>query len=144
VNVRLMDDASGSEDANNATITFQDGAPAYTNIPIGPGSFTFSPTAIGAGLGDLLPAPAPGVYGAATLGSLGGTSPNGTWTLYVADDAGADIGQIAGGWSITFNIVGASSTDAVKAGSAAGAVSASSWPSNEYILNYPFQKPDRD
>jgi len=142
--VRLMDDASGFQDANNATITFQDGAPAYTNIPIGPGSFTFSPTSVGPGVGDLLPASAPAVYGATSLASLIGTNPNGTWQLYVADDALADIGQIAGGWSITFNIVGASSTDVVKAGSAGGAVSASSWPSNDYIMNYPYQKPDRN
>lgn len=56
---------------------------------------------------DMFPAPAPaGPYnepapaGSATLASVfGGTNPNGTWSLYVADDSGGDGGQI-GNWCI--------------------------------------------
>src|SRR5262249_55070841 len=29
-----------------------------------------------------------------------GTNPNGTWSLYVFDDAGGDMGSFAGGWEI--------------------------------------------
>jgi hypothetical protein len=62
--------------------------------------------------GDLFAAPAPvGPYleaapaGVATFGSVFGTSGatmNGTWSLYVLDDAGIDVGTIANGWSLTF------------------------------------------
>ena len=41
--------------------------------------------------------------GTATFTSLfAGTNPNGTWSLYVADDGIANTGLIAGGWSIDF------------------------------------------
>ena len=33
------------------------------------------------------------------LGAFNGTNPNGTWSLYVFDDAGGDVGSI-GGWSL--------------------------------------------
>ncbi len=124
-----------SNDANNATVTFEDGAPAFTTSNFGPGSFTFAPVGTS---GTVLPAPAPG--GGGLLSSLAGVDPNGTWKLFVFDDEAGDIGQIAGGWSINFQSVGSSSVGAVQA-SGAG-VSASSWPSNDHILNYPFQKPD--
>jgi subtilisin-like proprotein convertase family protein len=48
-----------------------------------------------------LPAPA----GSATLTSVFGNSGanfNGTWTLYVVDDAGSDTGVIEGGWYLSF------------------------------------------
>src|SRR5205814_6733498 len=71
-----------------------------------PVSGTFRPTNYGTG--DLFPAPAPQVTynNAATAGSatfasvFNGTNPNGTWSLYVVDDASADIGTMSGGWSI--------------------------------------------
>jgi hypothetical protein len=61
---------------------------------------------------DVMPAPAPAApynnpapAGAATFASSFGTdgsTMNGTWSLYVRDDAGTDIGGLAGGWSLTF------------------------------------------
>lgn len=51
-------------------------------------SSTFSP-----------PAPAPS-YGT-TMSVFNDGNPNGTWKLFVEDFAGSDIGEIAGGWSIT-------------------------------------------
>ena len=61
---------------------------------------------------DAMPAPAPASpynnpapAGAATFASTFGTdgsAMNGTWSLYVKDDAGQDLGTIAGGWSLTF------------------------------------------
>lgn len=64
-----------------------------------------------------LPAPAgpfasPGPLGTDTFASVfGGTDPNGTWSLYVFDMAGGDMGWIAGGWDldITTNPPGAGS-----------------------------------
>ena len=35
-----------------------------------------------------------------TLSGFTGTGANGTWSLYVIDDAPMDIGEIAGGWSL--------------------------------------------
>ncbi|HEX8248894.1 MAG TPA: M36 family metallopeptidase [Pyrinomonadaceae bacterium] len=47
------------------------------------------------------PAPAGTATFASAFGSNGSTM-NGTWSLYVRDDAGTDIGGLAGGWSLTF------------------------------------------
>jgi hypothetical protein len=33
---------------------------------------------------------------------VAGGNPNGTWSLYVVDDAAGDIGNFNGGWSLTF------------------------------------------
>jgi subtilisin-like proprotein convertase family protein len=61
--------------------------------------------------GDTFPAPAPAApylsaapVGSSTFNSVYGTSGaalNGTWTLYMVDDAGQDTGT-TGGWSLTF------------------------------------------
>jgi subtilisin-like proprotein convertase family protein len=94
----LMSDAGGSDDINNVTLTFDDAAAAAlpSSLIV---SGTFRPT--NSGTGDTFPAPAPaGPYGAA-LSAFNGVSPNGTWSLYVVDDAGIDAGNIAGGWSLT-------------------------------------------
>lgn len=39
-----------------------------------------------------------------SLSIFNGTDPNGTWRLYVFDDAGGDKGTIAGGWSLTIRV----------------------------------------
>ena len=33
--------------------------------------------------------------------AFSGTDPNGTWSLYIVDDATGDVGSISGGWSLT-------------------------------------------
>jgi len=95
--VMLMSDAGGSADVY-VYLTFMDGAPSLpdgSQIDYGtysPGNFED---------GETLPPPAPaGPYGS-VLSAFAGTDGNGTWSLYVFDDAGADIGFIADGWSIT-------------------------------------------
>ncbi len=45
------------------------------------------------------PAPPVGPYDA-NIAAFGGSNPNGSWSLYVADDSTGDSGSIAGGWSI--------------------------------------------
>jgi subtilisin-like proprotein convertase family protein len=94
----LLSDVGGGTDAVNTTLTFDDSA-----APIGATivSGTFQPTNIGTG--DLFPAPAPaGPYNNSLLSVFNGLNPNGTWSLYVVDDAGIDTGSMSGGWSITF------------------------------------------
>ncbi len=90
----LMSDVGGSTDAVNANVTFSDaGAPFPAAVVTG----TFVPT--NSGPGDVFPAPAPASGGSA-LSVFNGTNGNGTWSLYVVDDLGGDVGTITGGWSI--------------------------------------------
>jgi subtilisin-like proprotein convertase family protein len=106
----LLSDAGDTNDLNGATITLSDDAVAApadsAAIPTGayrPANYSI--------IVDPFPAPAP-VFSSADSPAPGGTatfatqfaghSGNGTWSLYVVDDAGTDIGAIAGGWSITF------------------------------------------
>jgi subtilisin-like proprotein convertase family protein len=97
--VVLMADAGGGQPVTNLTLTFDDNASA-TLSEYGPlSSGSVQPATLGSG--DSFPSPAPlGPYGAG-LYSLRGANPNGTWSLYVLDDAAADSGRIARGWSLT-------------------------------------------
>ena len=101
----VMSDAGAGTDVVNLNMTFDD--TAATLLPVTLVSGTFRPTNIGTG--DLFPAPAPAAPyqspatgGAATFASVfNGLNPNGTWSLYVVDDAGIDSGSISGGWSLS-------------------------------------------
>ncbi len=106
----VMSDVIGGTDWTGETYTFDDAAAAL--LPSSgnpPPSGSFKPTNYGTG--DLFPAPAPAApyLSPATAGSdtltsaftgVAGGNPNGTWSLYVVDDAGADIGTMSGGWSL--------------------------------------------
>jgi hypothetical protein len=54
----------------------------------------------------VFPAPAPaGPYPDPQLLSVfNGLNPNGTWSLYVLDDTGFDVGSLTGGWSLTVTV----------------------------------------
>jgi hypothetical protein len=98
--VLLMSDAGGGTGINNVTLTFDDAA--ASNLPDSSAivSGTYKPTDFTTG--DAFPSPAPaGPYGTA-LSVFNGLNPNGTWSLYVMDDAAGDSGSIAGGWSLKF------------------------------------------
>ncbi len=87
----------------NVTLNLDSDAAAF--LPSEPPlvSGTFKPTKRLDPLGFPFPVPAPaGSEGApANLALFNGTNPNGTWNLYVVDDAAADAGLISGGWSIS-------------------------------------------
>ncbi len=112
----VMSDAgsSGAVAAPGANITLTD--TAATAIPDGTGITTgsFKPGNYSPTIADTFAAPAPAApylspatTGTATLTSaFGGLDPNGTWSLYVVDDATGDLGTIAGGWSLTFSTSG--------------------------------------
>jgi subtilisin-like proprotein convertase family protein len=114
-NLVLLSDVGGSADANGVTLTFDDTAASKVpdSGPVVTG--TFKPTSVNS-TAESFPAPAPpgphdhpSPAGAATLQSaFNGTSPNGTWSLYVVDDVSGIGGTIAGGWGLTFTM----STDA--------------------------------
>lgn len=100
-NVMLMSDAGGADDIVSVTLTFDDNAVTQVPTPIVSGMY--QPTNLGGG--DVLPAPAPAPPYGSALNVFNGTNPNGTWSLFVFDDAGADSGTIAGGWSLTIATV---------------------------------------
>lgn len=103
----VLSDVIGGTDAVNVTWVLDDAGTALLPSAGTPVSGTFRPTNIATG--DVFPAPAPPApyqlpasAGTATFASVfNGTNPNGTWSLYVVDDIGADIGTIAGGWTLT-------------------------------------------
>jgi subtilisin-like proprotein convertase family protein len=98
--VLLMSDAGGGTDINNATLTFDDAAASTLPDASAIVSGTYKPTDFGTG--DIFPSPAPGGPYGTTLSAFNGLNPNGTWSLYVLDDAASDSGGIAGGWSLKF------------------------------------------
>ncbi|HEU5149656.1 MAG TPA: PKD domain-containing protein, partial [Iamia sp.] len=98
--VVVMSDVGGNTPVSNLNLTFADDAAA--TVPSGPSSGTYKPTNNAGGFtGDEWPAPAPAPPYAATFAAFNGTNPNGTWNLYVVDDANAETGTLAGGWSLT-------------------------------------------
>jgi subtilisin-like proprotein convertase family protein len=107
----ILSDAGSSTVATNLNITLDDAAASQPPDGTGITSGTFRPANYGT-VQDPFPAPAPaGPYlspapgGTDTLNSaftgVAGGDPNGTWSLYVVDDLGGDIGNFAGGWSLT-------------------------------------------
>src|SRR5262249_5384743 len=82
----------------NVMLTFDDGA--TSSLPnsdvITAGSF--KPSSYETAVTFPMPAPSGGY--AKTLSALNARDPNGTWSLYVLDDATGDQGLIAGGWGL--------------------------------------------
>lgn len=107
--VVLMSDTGGNSDLSNVALTFDDTAAGSLpdSSPISSG--VFRPTNIG--MGDGFPTPAPGGPHGETLSVFNGANPNGTWALYVLDDANPRSGSIAGGWSINFQVCCADTTN---------------------------------
>jgi subtilisin-like proprotein convertase family protein len=106
----LMSDAGGSDDLANNTYTFDDTAAATLADGALNASGTYKPSNFGTG--DTFPAPAPvGPYPDPQLLSVfNGVNPNGTWSLYVFDDVGGDIGNINLGWELNITTSAAACT----------------------------------
>lgn len=105
-NVVLMSDAgNGGFPIANVNLTFDDeaagGLAASGQIQTG----TYRPTNLGV-LSDpfdssnAVPAAPRAPYGT-TLTVFNGANPNGSWYLYVMDDIAGQVGNIAGGWSLS-------------------------------------------
>ncbi|HEV2904006.1 MAG TPA: proprotein convertase P-domain-containing protein, partial [Pyrinomonadaceae bacterium] len=102
----ILSDVLGTNDWVNINYTLDDSGATLVPSTGTAVSGTFRPTNYGTG--DLFPVPAPlGPYqfpataGSATFASVfNGQNPNGTWSLYVVDDAGADAGNVSGGWTL--------------------------------------------
>ena len=99
----LMSDAGSYVDVAHLELGFDDEADLA--VPdAGLTSRSYRPGDLDAGWDgeDLaFPAPAPGLGGIGTaLSVFDGTDPNGTWKLFVVDDASDDKGAVEGGWSL--------------------------------------------
>src|SRR5919107_823288 len=96
--VMLMSDVGGGGDLNGVDLTFDDeaagGLPDSAQMRTG----TYKPTRGTGSISMAAPAPA-GPYGT-SLTAFDGADPNGTYSLYVVDDAKNDSGQISGGFSV--------------------------------------------
>jgi uncharacterized repeat protein (TIGR01451 family) len=104
----LMAGTGGPYSVTNVTLTFDDTATA--TLPVSnPSTVTplvsgvFQPSDFGLAVGFPSPAPA-GPY-STVLGSVNGTDPNGTWSLYVFDNSPGDAGIISSGWSLSLTVV---------------------------------------
>lgn len=100
--VMLMSDAGGGNGITNRVLVFDS---AGGSLPDASTIFsgTYVPTDYESG--DVFPPPAPSGAAGTSLGAFNGVSPNGTWSLYVADDSAGDSGVITGGWSLTLTTV---------------------------------------
>lgn len=97
--VILMATAGDGFDVENVTLTFDDAAPAQLPENDQIVSGTYQPTNYGIFTPFTSPAPDP-PYGA-TLSVFNRTNPNGQWNLFIFDQFAADIGSMAGGWTLT-------------------------------------------
>jgi len=111
--VVMSDFGAGAPGVTGINLTLDDYAPkpvpstvtGNTGVPFVTG--TYRPA--NSGTTDQFPAPAPlpaggagTAYDAYTFSQFNGDSPNGTWNLYIVDDANLDGGSISGGWTLTF------------------------------------------
>ena len=103
--VLLMSDTGGSADLTGQTYTFDSTAAATLQDGALSASGSYRPSNFGSG--DVFPAPAPAGPHAdpQLLTVFNGLNPNGTWSLYVFDDVGADIGSINGGWELAITSI---------------------------------------
>jgi subtilisin-like proprotein convertase family protein len=133
--VLLMDGAGGAG-VSDTTVTFDDEAPGP--IPDDwTGGGTYQPTAPFACGDETFPLPAPGQPYAERLDELDGSSPNGTWSLYVLDDVDLDSGSIAS-WSLNITSAAPDTTPPVTTiTSAPDAVSTDHTPRFEFTADEP-------
>jgi subtilisin-like proprotein convertase family protein len=103
-NAIIWSDAGGTNGVTNVTVTLDDAAatalPNVNQITSG----MYRPANYGTG--DTWPAPAPAPLGGSALSIFNGTNPNGTWSLYLVDDAVGNLGLIGSGWTLTITTVG--------------------------------------
>lgn len=116
--IMLMSDCGAGGDLTGVNLTFSPlastGLPDFltiTNISATYLATDHDPT-------DSLPSPAPNRASGYTTNMLSGVtnvSPNGTWSLYVADGSAGDAGAFTNGWSITFDLQSVSSGPVISA-----------------------------
>jgi len=103
-----MSDAGSGATANNANLTFSDGAAGTLPQTSSLVSGTYKPTDYPPA--TTFPSPAPAGPYANALSTFNGQSANGAWSLYVFDDGPGDQGSFAGGWSIALTSASAAAS----------------------------------
>ena len=98
-NLFLLSDGGGQNPVSNLNLIFDDAAASVVPDPATSG--TFQPTRVADESVESLPAPAPALSAATALSTFNGKPANGTWTLWVFDDASGDSGSLSGGWCVT-------------------------------------------
>jgi hypothetical protein len=96
--VMLMSDAGAGIGVSDLILTFDQSATLFTPDSAGLTTGTYLPWDFGPA--ETLPSPAPTSW-ANSLAVFDSQNPNGTWRLFVRDDANSRSGSIAG-WSLTF------------------------------------------
>jgi uncharacterized repeat protein (TIGR01451 family) len=105
--VIMSDFGAGSPGVSGINVTLDDYADrpvpstvtGNTGVPFVTG--TYRPA--NSGTTDVFPAPAPAAPYTYTLSAFNGDNPNGTWNLFIIDDANLDGGSVSGGWTLTFD-----------------------------------------
>lgn len=94
----IMSDAGGGTAVFDLRLTFDDEAadPLPFDPPLATG--TYRPTNHTTQFSDAVPGASPS--GNTALSTFDGTDPNGTWLLYVVDNAGGNTGTLATGWTL--------------------------------------------
>ena len=98
-NAIILSDVGGGTDAVGVTLGLDDdaGSPLANSGPLTSG--VFQPTNSTDGV-DSFAGPAPAPSGNVALSVFAGLDPNGTWSLYIMDDASGDAGSLNGGWAL--------------------------------------------
>ena len=98
--IKLMSDAGGGAPIVDLRLGFEDAASRVLFNESQLTNGVFRPSDYNEDGLDVFPGPAPGGTYATNLAQLTGLVPNGNWMLYIFDDALADGGGIARGWSM--------------------------------------------
>lgn len=107
-NVEPMSDVGGGSAVSGVNLTFADGNPSIPTTSLASG--TYAPTNDTTDGADTFPSPAPAPSSATAMSTFAGVPANGTWSLYVVDDASGDSGSISGGWCVSFTLQAPTST----------------------------------
>lgn len=99
-NAIVMSDVGGGTDVSNIILKLDDAATAALPDKDQLQSRSYQPNNHGPDGADAFPDPAPAPRGGESLAVFDGTRANGTWRLFVVDDAARDIGEMAGGWTL--------------------------------------------
>lgn len=108
-NLFLLSDGGGQNAVSGVDLTFDDAAASQVSAT-SLASGTYRPTRIADQSTENMPAPAPALGSATALSTFNGAGGNGTWSLWVLDDATGDAGSISGGWCLRITSQAATST----------------------------------
>jgi hypothetical protein len=98
----VMGDAGNATDANSIDIVLDDQAGG--ELPDGAALVAGTFRAGNLTGADPFPAPAPAPNANDALSTFNGANPDGSWQLFVHDDANADTGSIGAGWELELTV----------------------------------------